>query len=158
MGCDWNIPASYTPNIFESCEGDNAMFQGIYTLPNGKNSTFTQGAASTPLAHPAPASSKCTTQASIKNGLLSAVPIPGATGAAAAATLSGTEAQAALSSASAVVSGGNKALQTGSAAVGSQGSTSGAIGMAAARYGDAAVLGAFAAVLGSSLLAFGLVA
>ncbi|KAN0066101.1 hypothetical protein ACQY0O_000195 [Thecaphora frezii] len=66
MGCRWNIPANYEPNVFESCEGDIAELQGIYG-----GSTFRQGDAVTPTAHPAPASSQCTTTSTIRNGILS---------------------------------------------------------------------------------------
>ncbi len=65
MGCRWNIPANYDAGVFESCDGDIAMLQGIYG-----SSTFRQGDAATPSAHPAPASSQCSTARTISHGLL----------------------------------------------------------------------------------------
>lgn len=68
MGCNFNMP-SYTGYDagFESCEGDDAPFVGVYGA-----STFRQGDALTPEAHPPAASSNCVTTTSISNGLLTA--------------------------------------------------------------------------------------
>ncbi|KJA25073.1 carbohydrate-binding module family 13 protein [Hypholoma sublateritium FD-334 SS-4] len=54
MGCYWNIPASYSSGVFESCAGDAALPMGVYGT-----STWSQGQKPTPSAHPAPASSNC---------------------------------------------------------------------------------------------------
>lgn len=55
MGCYWNIPANYGGGVFEECAGDAAIPMGVYGT-----STWFQGVAPT-TAHPAPASSSCTT-------------------------------------------------------------------------------------------------
>ncbi|TKY90538.1 hypothetical protein EX895_000536 [Sporisorium graminicola] len=65
MGCRWNIPANYDPGVFETCEGDVGQLQGIYG-----SSTFRQGDAVTPSAHPAPSSSQCSSARTISHGLL----------------------------------------------------------------------------------------
>lgn len=65
MGCRWNLPANYDPDVFETCEGEIAQLQGIYG-----SSTFRQGDPVTPSAHPAPASSQCSTIRTISHGLL----------------------------------------------------------------------------------------
>ncbi|KAH8926095.1 hypothetical protein BT69DRAFT_1279154 [Atractiella rhizophila] len=65
MGCSWNMPASYTDNVFETCDGDDAEFAGIYVGSDGLNTTFTQGNAFTPDAKPIPSSSNCVTTQSI---------------------------------------------------------------------------------------------
>ncbi|PWN48520.1 hypothetical protein IE53DRAFT_389271 [Violaceomyces palustris] len=67
MGCRWNLPANYSPDVFESCDGDVGLFQGIYGA-----STFRQGDPVTPEAHPAPPSSQCTSVTTISHGLLAA--------------------------------------------------------------------------------------
>ncbi|PWN32914.1 uncharacterized protein FA14DRAFT_174580 [Meira miltonrushii] len=68
MGCRWNMPSlsGYTAGIWESCEGEDAPLQGIYG-----GSTFRQGEAVTPDAHPPAASSDCVQQKSLGNGLYS---------------------------------------------------------------------------------------
>jgi hypothetical protein len=65
LGCNFNIPASYTEG-FEDCTGEIAMLQGIYST-RGSTSTFQQGDATTPQPHPAPSSS-CTSVSSVNNG------------------------------------------------------------------------------------------
>ncbi len=65
MGCRWNIPANYDEGVFETCDGDVAQLQGIYG-----SSTFRQGDPVTPTAHPAPASSQCSTVNTVRHGLL----------------------------------------------------------------------------------------
>ena len=30
MGCEWNMPASYTSGKFESCKADNDLPMGVY--------------------------------------------------------------------------------------------------------------------------------
>jgi hypothetical protein len=50
---------------FDSCEGDDAPLQGVYS-----GSTFAQGQAVTPEAHPPAASSNCAAGSSIRHGLL----------------------------------------------------------------------------------------
>ncbi|KAJ1030357.1 hypothetical protein NDA16_001267 [Ustilago loliicola] len=65
MGCRWNIPANYDAGVFETCDGDTGLLQGIYG-----SSTFRQGDPVTPSAHPAPSSSQCSTARTISHGLL----------------------------------------------------------------------------------------
>jgi len=60
MGCNWNMPANYDIGVFESCDGDVGEPMGVYGT-----STWFQGVSPTPTAHPAPASSKCITTASV---------------------------------------------------------------------------------------------
>ncbi|KAK0209339.1 hypothetical protein DFS33DRAFT_1309404 [Desarmillaria ectypa] len=63
MGCAWNMPANYDVGVFESCQGDSGQPMGVYGT-----STFHQGDASTPNAHPIPSSSQCTTVSVIGGG------------------------------------------------------------------------------------------
>ncbi|KAI0941975.1 hypothetical protein AcW1_009686 [Taiwanofungus camphoratus] len=65
MGCQWNMPASYSSGVFERCMADDAEPMGIYGT-----STFKQGQPSTPPAHPIPSSSLCTTYSTVGNGLM----------------------------------------------------------------------------------------
>lgn len=36
IGCEYNAPASYTEGVFESCDGENQDFPGVYTS-NGQS-------------------------------------------------------------------------------------------------------------------------
>ncbi|KAK0491692.1 hypothetical protein EDD18DRAFT_1311055 [Armillaria luteobubalina] len=65
MGCAWNMPANYGSGVFESCQGDSGQPMGVYGT-----STFHQGDASTPDAHPIPSSSQCTTSGTSSTGAL----------------------------------------------------------------------------------------
>ncbi|CAO1622968.1 unnamed protein product [Sympodiomycopsis kandeliae] len=60
MGCAWLMPANYQPDIFENCEGEDAVAPGIIGTY-----TFTQGDPVTPSARSAPSSSNCQTVSSI---------------------------------------------------------------------------------------------
>ncbi|KAH6901200.1 macrophage activating glycoprotein [Coprinopsis sp. MPI-PUGE-AT-0042] len=53
MGCWW---ANYAAGVYEECQGNPATPMGVYGT-----STWFQGVSPTPAAHPAPASSGCTT-------------------------------------------------------------------------------------------------
>jgi len=70
IGCAYNAPAAYEPNVFESCLGDNQDPPGTYTGSDGQVTTYTQppeslGPISTmPYTARIPASSSCTTYAS----------------------------------------------------------------------------------------------
>ncbi|KAH9993495.1 hypothetical protein BJV74DRAFT_770865 [Russula compacta] len=64
MGCSWNMPGNYGPG-FDQCLGDDGEPMGVYGP-----STFYQGEPTTPPAHPAPATSSCTTMSTISNRLL----------------------------------------------------------------------------------------
>lgn len=63
MGCEWNMPASYSSGKFESCKADNDLPMGVYGT-----STWHQGTSPTPTAHPVAKSSSCTSFASITSG------------------------------------------------------------------------------------------
>ncbi|KAG9011438.1 hypothetical protein FRB90_007279 [Tulasnella sp. 427] len=60
MGCQWNMPGDYSNGVFDSCMGDSSEPMGIYGT-----STFHQGDPSTPAPHAKPATSQCTTTASL---------------------------------------------------------------------------------------------
>ncbi|EAU85085.2 macrofage activating glycoprotein [Coprinopsis cinerea okayama7 len=60
MGCWWNIPANYSPGVYEECQGDPAIPMGVYGT-----STWYQGVSPTPPPHPAPASSSCSTLSTV---------------------------------------------------------------------------------------------
>ncbi|EDR08199.1 uncharacterized protein LACBIDRAFT_297602 [Laccaria bicolor S238N-H82] len=62
MGCAWNMPGNYDTG-FDTCKGDSGEPMGVYGA-----STFHQGDAVTPPAHPAPSSSSCVTTSTIGNG------------------------------------------------------------------------------------------
>lgn len=55
MGCDWNMPANYSPDVFEDCLGDDDLPMGVYGT-----STWHQGISPTPPPHPVASSSSCT--------------------------------------------------------------------------------------------------
>ncbi|KAJ6627336.1 hypothetical protein B0H10DRAFT_1993981 [Mycena sp. CBHHK59/15] len=65
LGCPWNMPGNYQNGSFDSCKADSGEPMGVYGA-----STFHQGDASTPAAHPAPATSSCTTLSTIGNGFI----------------------------------------------------------------------------------------
>ncbi|KAI5120054.1 hypothetical protein M0805_007806 [Coniferiporia weirii] len=62
MGCFWNMPGDYDAGVFERCDGDSGEPMGVYGT-----STFHQGDPVTPSAHPAPASSQCTSFSTVGN-------------------------------------------------------------------------------------------
>ncbi|KAF9032653.1 hypothetical protein BDZ89DRAFT_984206 [Hymenopellis radicata] len=103
MGCAWNMPARYDAGTFESCEGDSGEPMGVYGA-----STFHQGDAATPDAHPAPSSSQCAGVGSISNGAAT-LSIPATT----------TVASSVLPSSSAATSPQGSASSTTSTAVSS---------------------------------------
>ncbi|TFY68109.1 hypothetical protein EVJ58_g1204 [Rhodofomes roseus] len=65
MGCEWNMPGDYDAGVFDRCMGDSGEPMGVYGT-----STWKQGHSATPSAHPAPATSMCTTYSSVGNGVL----------------------------------------------------------------------------------------
>ncbi|KAL9934084.1 hypothetical protein V8E36_007166 [Tilletia maclaganii] len=93
MGCQFVMPGNYNPGQWESCEGDAAYPPGYYPQPGGSTSrfrqffvgsyvaggetiTYTNGAEDqvTPTAaFSIPATSSCTTVATIANGIASLV-------------------------------------------------------------------------------------
>jgi len=70
IGCAYNAPNNAKNGTFESCQGDNQDFPGIYTDSSGKIQTYTQppeslGAISSiPYTPKVPASSNCVTYTS----------------------------------------------------------------------------------------------
>ena len=84
LGCSWNMPGNYDPGLFEKCQAESGEVCGTESMilacewradgpllvqPMGVygGSTFRQGEAETPAAHPPPSSSMCTTVSSIGN-------------------------------------------------------------------------------------------
>jgi hypothetical protein len=69
MGCEFNMPSKTGyEDGFTVCEGESGELPGIYTLANGKVSTFSEGDGHTPTAHAPGASSNCKTYATISGG------------------------------------------------------------------------------------------
>lgn len=105
IGCAYNAPSNAKPGVFESCEGDNQDFPGIYT-EDGQVKTYTQPAESLgpistmPYQPKVPASSNCRTfeSSSIFASLATVTADPKATGGAtsssAAVTRSGLSTKA----------------------------------------------------------------
>ena len=83
IGCFYNAPNNAQNGTFESCQGDNQDFPGIYTDPTGQIQTYSQppeslGAISTmPYQPTVPASSNCVTYTS--SAIYNALPTPSAT-------------------------------------------------------------------------------
>jgi len=64
-GCNFVAPASYTPNVFETCDSDNMDPVGVYTGADGKTSTYVQPSVVVTLPSiRTPASSNCVTYSS----------------------------------------------------------------------------------------------
>lgn len=80
IGCSYNAPNAAKNDTFESCQGDNQDFPGVYTDPSGKIQTYTQppetlGPITTiPYQPRVPASSGCVTYTS--SVLYAALPTP----------------------------------------------------------------------------------
>jgi len=80
IGCLYNAPNTAQNGTFESCQGDNQDYPGIYTDPTGQVQTYTQppeslGAISTmPYQPKVPASSNCVTYTS--SAIFAALPTP----------------------------------------------------------------------------------
>ncbi|KAL8290084.1 hypothetical protein RQP46_003023 [Phenoliferia psychrophenolica] len=68
IGCSYNMPAAYTPDVFESCDGDLQDEVGTYTV-SGSTLTWSQpsslpATSTLPWTPRIPASSNCVTYAS----------------------------------------------------------------------------------------------
>ncbi|KEP53270.1 mannoprotein [Rhizoctonia solani 123E] len=121
IGCQYNAPAAYVNGTFESCQGENQDFPGVYTNAAGQVVTYTQppeslGAITTiPYTARVPASSNCVSfqSAALYSGL------PGAASAApsssAASSASGTRSAASTVSPSATQPSSNGAMESFSA-------------------------------------------
>lgn len=115
IGCTYNAPAAYKDGVFESCEGENQDFPGIYTS-NGQVVTYTQppesaGAITTmPYDPRIPASSNCVSfQSAQLYGGSVAASSPAATS---GATRSGSGSGSAASATSTASGSSNGALST----------------------------------------------
>ena len=133
MGCNWVMPGDYTNNSFTDCEGDSAYPPGVYPQADGSTSTFAQrytgtytaggsvgtytiGQTVTPqTAYSTPATSSCTTYATISNGIaLSSLGVSGSI-----ATVSGASGSAASASATSASGSGSASASGKSSASGS---------------------------------------
>lgn len=66
IGCAYNAPAAYAPDVFESCLSDNQIPVGLYTNAQGATVTYVQPSEVVTMPYTAsiPASSSCTTYSS----------------------------------------------------------------------------------------------
>ena len=70
IGCAYNAPNNAKNGTFETCQGDNQDYPGVYTNPNGQIQTYTQPPeslgpiATMPYQPKVPASSNCVTHTS----------------------------------------------------------------------------------------------
>ncbi|KAK0218515.1 hypothetical protein EDD85DRAFT_781045 [Armillaria nabsnona] len=136
MGCAWNMPANYGSGVFESCQGDSGQPMGVYGT-----STFHQGDASTPDAHPVPSSSQCTTVSAIGGGSAVLTGLSATT----TATSSGTSSTGASTSSSATGTG-RVSTSSGTSASGSSSSHSGTTTRGASSAGASSTGSAASAV------------
>jgi len=136
MGCDWNMPANYDDNVIESCDGDTDLPMGLYVQPDGTTSTFHEGQAVTPDAHPIASSSNCVTIPGLPSNNVAAFVTPVGAAAASSTGSSGAVITGSVTSlsggavptAGATISGGEPAKTgaggaTTSTSAGSSGST-----------------------------------
>lgn len=68
LGCQWNIPGDYSGKTFDQCLGDDTEPMGVYTLKNGKVSTWSRNAKPTPPPHPAAKTSSCASVSTLAYG------------------------------------------------------------------------------------------
>jgi len=142
LGCDYNMPASYTDGEFTSCEGDLQDVVGVYTS-NGQTLTWSQPASldpstTLPWQPRIPASSNCVTHSSAElyGSNTAAVSTPSASSGSA---LKPTQASGSVATGAAATANSKAASGTGTAAGSS--STNGA-GRMVASSGLFALLGA----------------
>ncbi|KAF7974260.1 hypothetical protein HWV62_13042 [Athelia sp. TMB] len=96
IGCAYNAPNAAQNNVFETCEGENQDFPGVYTDPSGAVQTYTQppeslGAISTmPYQPRVPASSNCVTHSAAELYASAAALYPSASASATAPAATGT--------------------------------------------------------------------
>ncbi|KAG8821384.1 hypothetical protein FRC20_010241 [Serendipita sp. 405] len=142
IGCNYNAPAAYAPDVFESCLGDSQDFPGIYTGSNGQTSTYQQppeslGAiTSIPYNPRIPASSSCT--AGVSSELYASAP---------AATISLTTSTSSTSSRSSTSSSRSTRPVTSTVTVNPTSTNPNAASGSISRTGFAGLLGAVGAVL-----------
>jgi len=135
MGCEWNMPANYNAGTFEDCLGDSGDPMGVYG-----GSTFQQGQAATPDAHPAPASSQCSTFATISNGAVAST--TGTSSTSKATTTSGIK-----TSTTGSKSSSHSGPTATSSSAAQRGATPGANGFATIALGVSGIAALFGAVL-----------
>ena len=115
IGCAYNAPNNAKNGTFESCQGDNQDFPGIYTDPSGKIQTYTQPPealgpiTAIPYQPKVPASSNCVTYTS--SVLYASLPTPSSVAPASSIRSGGTRTSATGPSNTA----GGKAVNNGSA-------------------------------------------
>ena len=142
IGCDYNAPNAARDQVFESCDGDNQDFPGVY-VEAGVTRTYTQPAESlgpiTSIGYTAriPASSNCQTfsSAAIYTGLPSAAAVVSTT------STSGTAAATTTTGASAAT-GSTAATRTASSGSASAAQASSTSGGASLHFSCLAVAGA----------------
>jgi len=107
IGCKYNAPAAYKPNVFESCMGESQDFPGVYTS-NGAVLTYAQPPealgpiATIPYEPRIPASSNCVVyQSAALYSALGTVPSSTSGSGAAASGASGSRSGSAAASATA---------------------------------------------------------
>ncbi|KZP20654.1 hypothetical protein FIBSPDRAFT_789285 [Athelia psychrophila] len=92
IGCAYNAPNAAPKGVFETCDGDNADFPGVYTDPSGAVQTYTQppeslGAISTmPYQPKVPSSSNCVTHSAAELYASAAAAYPSSSASAPSAT------------------------------------------------------------------------
>ncbi|KAK0544168.1 hypothetical protein OC846_003378 [Tilletia horrida] len=123
-GCAWNMPYQdgYTPNnVFDSCEGDDPYFPGVYD-----NYTYKHEDGKPPAAHPPPTTKNCKTTEPPSNGSKKAASASGGGAAAANGTDSDTSASS-TSSNNSTTGGGTNATgaTTGASSTSSSSSSAG---------------------------------
>lgn len=147
IGCLYNAPNAAPNNVFQSCDGDNQDYPGVYTDASGAVQTFTQPPeslgpiTSIPYTPRVPSSSNCVTYSANELYAAAASALPSSSGSAApgvtgAPTLSAGKA------------GGATGSRSGSAATASQtGHTGGAVAIKASYVGVAGLLAGAALLL-----------
>ncbi|KAG8994252.1 hypothetical protein FRB95_011077 [Tulasnella sp. JGI-2019a] len=148
IGCAYNAPAAYQPNVFESCLSDNQDPPGIYTGADGVVTTYKQPPEGTeitsmPYQPKLPATSSCTTfsSAALFTAAASAVSVSSA------ATATGASASLVTAKASAGTAGTSaKSTSTSTASASAAG-----LQIDGAKLGGAAVL-ALGALVGAIIV------
>ncbi|KAB5593321.1 hypothetical protein CTheo_3239 [Ceratobasidium theobromae] len=142
IGCTYNAPAAYKDGVFESCEGENQDFPGIYTS-NGQVMTYTQppeslGAISTMPYNPrVPASSNCVTfqsSAIYTGGVSVSAPAASTSGSAGAASNTATAAASGTARPSGA-SGTSARTSAASSTATNAGASNGAVGLTSPAFG-----------------------
>ncbi|KAH8830277.1 hypothetical protein DL96DRAFT_1813352 [Flagelloscypha sp. PMI_526] len=145
IGCAYNAPNNAQKGVFESCQGDNQDFPGIFTDASGKVQTYTQppeslGAISTiPYQPKVPASSNCQQFAS--SDLFKAL-------ASVTATVSSTSVTSSVSSVATTSSGAATTAQTTAATASKSSSGSSSSASSSPNSASTVVIGSVATFFG----------